>query len=70
MKLTPELKSLCSRIALERTRPAQWKTAAELRKDTARVLASGQTVEGVQAWLQGLLGDALRAQATGGGSKV
>jgi hypothetical protein len=65
MKLTPELKSLCSRIALERTRPAQWKTAAELRKDTARVLASGQPVEGVQAWLQGLLAAALAAQATG-----
>ena len=66
MKITPEIKSLCSKIVLERTRPAQWKTAAELRKDAARVLASGQPVEGVQAWLQGLLGDALKAQATGG----
>ena len=63
MKLTPELKSLCSKIALERTRPAQWQTSAELRKDAARVLASGQSIEGVQAWLRGLLGDALRAQA-------
>jgi hypothetical protein len=66
MKLTPELKTLCAKIAHERCRPAQWKTAAELRKDATRVLASGQPVEGVQAWLQGLLGDALKAQATGG----
>lgn len=65
MKLTPELKSLCSKIALERTRPAQWKTGAELRKDCQRVLASGEPIEGVQAWLQGLLGDALKAQARG-----
>ena len=65
MKLDPATRSLCSRIALERTRPAMKQTAAELRKDTARVLASGQPVEGVQAWLQGLLAAALAAQATG-----
>jgi hypothetical protein len=63
MKLTPEIKSLCSKIALERTRPAQWQTAAELRKDALRVLTSGEPIEGVQAWLHGLLGDALKAQA-------
>lgn len=63
MKLSPEIKSLCSKIALERTRPAQWKTGAELRKDCQRVLASGQPIESVQAWLHGMLGEALQAQA-------
>jgi len=62
MKLSPELKTLCAKIALERTRPAQWQTAAELRKDTTRILASGKPVEGVQAWLEGLLVDAVTAQ--------
>jgi hypothetical protein len=65
MNLDAETILLCSRIATERTRPAQWQTAAELRKDAARVQASGQSIEGVQAWLRGLLGDALKAQATG-----
>lgn len=63
MKLQPEIKSLCARIALERTRPIQWQTAQELRKDCQRVLASGEPIEGVQAWLRGLLGDAMKAQA-------
>lgn len=60
--LDPEIKTLCSRIALERTRPAMKQTAAELRKDTSRVLASGRPANEVQAWLEGLLGEALRAQ--------
>lgn len=63
MKLDPEIKTLCSRIALERTRPAMKQTAAELRKDTMRVIASGQPNEAVKGWLQGLLGAALKAQA-------
>ena len=48
---------------MERTRPAQWKTAAELRKDTERVLASGRTVADAQTWLEGLLAAALAAQS-------
>ena len=63
MKLAPELKFLCNKIACERTRPAQWKTAAELRKDCMRVLASGQTVADAQTWLEGLLAAALAAQS-------
>ena len=63
MKLAPELKFLCNKIACERTRPAQWKTAAELRKDTERVLASGRTVADAQTWLEGLLAAALAAQS-------
>ena len=62
MKLAPELKFLCNKIATERTRPALWKTAAELRKDTERVLVSGASVTATQTWLEGLLADALAAQ--------
>ena len=62
MKLAPDLRFLCNKIACERTRPAQWKTAAELRKDTERVLASGASVTATQTWLEGLLADALAAQ--------
>jgi len=63
MKLAPELKFLCNKIASERTRPAQWKTAAELRKDTERVLASGQTLADARSWLESLLAAALAAQS-------
>ena len=63
MKLPTELKFLCNKVASERTRPALWKTAAELRKDTERVLASGQTVADAQTWLESLLADALAAQS-------
>jgi len=63
MKLAPELKFLCNKIACERTRPAQWKTAAELRKDTERVLASGQTLADARSWLESLLAAALAAQS-------
>ena len=65
MKLPTETKSLCSRIALERTRPAQWKAASELRKVAQAMLVSGSTPMMVAAHLQALLGDALRAQANG-----
>ena len=62
-QLPKEFKILCAKIALERTRPAQWKTAAELRKDTQRELASGRTVADAQTWLESLLADALAAQS-------
>jgi len=61
-QLPKEFKILCAKIALERTRPAQWKTAAELRKDTERVLVSGASVTATQTWLEGLLADAIAAQ--------
>ena len=47
---------------MERTRPAQWKTAAELRKDTERVLVSGASVTATQTWLESLLAAAIAAQ--------
>jgi len=62
MKLAPDLRFLCNKIANERCRPALWKTAAELRKDTERVLASGRTVADAQTWLESLLAAALAAQ--------
>lgn len=65
MKLTPELKTLCAKIALERTRPAQWRTAGEMRKQAQAMLVSGSPPMLVQAHLQALLGDALQAQAKG-----
>ena len=63
MQLPAEIKSLCSKIALERTRPTQWQTAAELRADAQRVIASGTSIEAAQAWLRDLLADSLAAQA-------
>ena len=63
MKLPTETRSLCSRIALERIRPAQWQAASELRKQAQAMLASGQPPMLVTAHLQALLGDALRDQA-------
>ena len=63
MKLAPELRFLCNKVASERTRPALWKTAAELRKDTERVLASGQTLADARSWLESLLAAALAAQS-------
>ena len=62
-QLPKQFRFLCNKIANERCRPALWKTAAELRKDTARVLASGQTVADAQTWLEGLLADAIAAQS-------
>ena len=62
MKLAPELKFLCNKVASERMRPEQWKIAAGLRKDCQRAIASGQPVEAVQDWLKGLLDAAIAAQ--------
>ena len=63
MKLPDETKSICSRIALERSRPAQWQIAAQLRLQAQEWLSSGRPAGEVQALLHGLLGDALQAQA-------
>jgi len=62
-QLPKQFRFLCNKIATERTRPALWKTAAELRKDCTRVLASGQTLADAQTWLESLLADALAAQS-------
>ena len=63
MQLPAEIKSLCARVALEKTRPMQWQTGAELRKQAQAMLASGQPQMMVHAHLQALLADSLAAQA-------
>jgi hypothetical protein len=60
--LPKELKSTCSKIALERTRPLAWHTAATLRKEVAAMLVSGQPLGLVQAHLAALLAAAVKAQ--------
>lgn len=65
MKLPAETKTLCARIAMERTRPIITRTTVELRRQAQGMLASGQPAMLVQAHLQALLGDALRDQAKG-----
>lgn len=62
-KLSAPVKSLCNKIALERTRPATWQTAARLRSEAQDKLTAGRSAGEVEAWLQALLGDALVAQA-------
>ena len=63
MKLAPELKFLCNKIACERTRPALWLEAQQLRRDALRELSTGKPIAWVQDWLHGLLADALAAQS-------
>jgi hypothetical protein len=65
MKLPPETKSLCARIALERHRSTITKTSIELRKQAQALLTSGQPPMLVEAMLVALLGDALKAQGAG-----
>jgi hypothetical protein len=62
-RLDPEIKNLCGRVALERTRHLQWATAAELRRNAQQRLAGGMTEVKVLDWLGSMLGDALAAQA-------
>ena len=62
--LQQNLKSLIAKICHERSRPAQWLAAADLRRDATRILESGKSPEEVEAWLRGQLADALAAQAT------
>lgn len=61
--LSAPVKSLCNKVALERTRPAQWNEANQLRRQAIDMLGSGQSDGAVIAWLQALLGDALQAHA-------
>lgn len=64
MKLPAEIKTLCSRIAHERTRPVMTRTSLELRKQAQAMLASGSPAMLVDAHLHALLADAHRAQAS------
>jgi hypothetical protein len=56
------LKSMCSKIALERSRPAQWAVAKELRDLVRAKVEAGEPTTAVEAWLHQQLRDALAAQ--------
>ena len=65
-KTLPKLvKSLCSKVALERTRPAAWIDAKALRSAAREMLDSGQSESEVAEWLAGELAAALATQSTG-----
>jgi len=59
------MESTCTRIALEWTRALAWQTTGTLRKEVAAMLASGSSAMQVQAQLDVLLSDALKAQGAG-----
>ncbi len=60
--MSPALKSMCAKIALERSRPAQWRAAKELRIIVRTKLEAGEPTTAVEAWLHQQLRDALAAQ--------
>lgn len=53
---------MCSKVALERSRPAQWAVAQELRIIVRTKLEAGEPTTAVEAWLHQQLRDALAAQ--------
>ena len=57
------IKSLCARVALERTRKAAWDAAKALHAEARVMLSAGRTEDDVLAWLHGELCTALAAQA-------
>ena len=61
-RLDAEIKNLCGRVALERTRPLQWQTAQQLRKDAQGRLAAGTARADLVAWLQTQHDEAVRGQ--------
>ena len=61
-QLPAQLKHLCGKIALERSRPIAWQEAASLRAQVQR-LKQGQHITTVEKWLKEELSKALVAQA-------
>ncbi len=61
--MNPALKSLCSKIALERSRPDQWRAAKELRVIVRAKMEAGEPTTEVEAWLHQQLREALAAQS-------
>jgi hypothetical protein len=62
-KLAKSLQSLCSKVALERTRPAAWIDAKAMRSTARGMLESGQSESEVAEWLAGELAGALATQS-------
>lgn len=50
--LSDHVRTLCNRVATERTRAATWKEAAQLRKEAQQRLAAGATLDAVAEWLE------------------
>lgn len=61
-RLDAEIKNLCGRVALERTRPLQWQAADQLRKDAQGQLAAGAARADLVQWLQAEHAAAMRGQ--------
>ena len=57
------LKSLCARVALERTRGAVWDAAKVLRVKSREMLDAGRSEVDVEAWLHGELAAAVASQS-------
>lgn len=65
--MTPELSTLCSRVALEESRPAAWTRAKQLREECAQRLKL-EPPEQVHAWLLQLINTAMHAQVRARGT--
>lgn len=63
-RLTPTAKSLCSRVALEQTRPQQWLISRQLRSEAIARVSAGQSESDVLGWLQGMLDAAVSVQTS------
>jgi hypothetical protein len=54
-RITPELRSHCARLATERTLPATWAMAAEMRRQVLQRLRRGEDAASLVAELQGAI---------------
>ena len=61
-RLPADLRSLCGRLATERTRAAGWTLAAEIRKSTLARLQAGESAVDLAAALERDILEALRLQ--------
>jgi hypothetical protein len=65
-RIPPELRNLCARLATERTRPATWTLAADLRRQVLERLKRGEDAGVLTLELQA----AIRREAAGAGRSV
>ncbi len=62
-KLSPTIKTLCAKVGLEQTRPAQWLISRQLRSEALAMVIAGQSESDVLGWLGGLMADAMQSQS-------
>lgn len=55
-RIPPELRNLCARLATERTRPATWTLAAELRRQMLERLKRGEDAGALVTELRAAIG--------------